>query len=192
MKSMGFFDNEDNVNTYIKMVEDYDGEALMSVLHSHLDKKSTLLEIGMGAGKDFDILKKDYEVCGSDFSTIFLDIYKKKHPEADLVLLNAVTMNIDRKFDCIYSNKVLQHLTKDALYSSAENQIGALNDGGLIFHTFWYGEGAETYDGLLFTFYKENELRSIFEKNFEIIDLCRYTEEEKDDSIYIIGKRRLL
>jgi len=62
------------------------------------------LELGIGLGKDFNILKKSYAVTGSDNSQVFLDKYKQKHPDADLLFLDAVTIQTDRKFDCIYSN----------------------------------------------------------------------------------------
>ena len=35
-------------------------------------KGSTLLELGMGPGKDLDLLKKTYSVTGSDSSKIFV------------------------------------------------------------------------------------------------------------------------
>ena len=45
---MGCFDNEKNVESCIKMVEGEDGAALVEVLARHLDRESTVLELGMG------------------------------------------------------------------------------------------------------------------------------------------------
>ena len=56
--------------------------------------------------------KKYYKVTGSDSSQVFVDRYKKLHPEADVFQLDAKSLDINRNFDCIYSNKVLLHLTK--------------------------------------------------------------------------------
>ena len=100
------------------MVEGYDGAELIKILHKHLPENSTVLEIGIEPGKDMDILKKSYAVTGLDGSRVFLDKYKETHQDTDLLLLHAVTMETDRTFDCIYSNKVLHHLTKENLKKS--------------------------------------------------------------------------
>ena len=113
---MGFFDTKKGVEQYIKMAEGYDGAELIKILQKYLPANSTVLELGMGPGKDMDILKKSYAVTGSDNSQVFLDKYKEKYREADLLLLDAITLQTDRKFDCIYSNKVLHHLTQEDLW----------------------------------------------------------------------------
>ena len=46
---------------------------------------------------------------------MFVDKYKKENPEADLLKLDAVTLTTNKMFDCIYSNKVLHHLTREDL-----------------------------------------------------------------------------
>ncbi len=124
---MGFFDTAKGVEQYIKMAEGYDGAELIKILKKYLPENSTVLEIGIGPGKDLDILKKLYTVTGSDNSQIFLDKYKKNHPDTNLLLLDAVTMKTDRRFDCIYSNKVLHHLTKEDLTKSLQRQKEMLN-----------------------------------------------------------------
>jgi len=86
---MWFFDTEKGVQEYIKMAEGYDGVELIRILQKYLPANSTVLELGMGPGKDMDILKKLYIVTGSVNSQIFLDKYKKNNPDADLLLLDA-------------------------------------------------------------------------------------------------------
>ena len=119
---MGFFDTEKGVEQYIKIAEGYDGAELIKILQRHLPANSTVLELGMGPGKDLDILKESYKTTGSDNSQVFLDKYIEKYPDADLLLLDAVTISTNRKFDCIYSNKVLHHLTKEDLIKSLQNK----------------------------------------------------------------------
>ena len=53
--NLGFFDSEENVESYIKMVAGEDGAALVDVLTRHADKGATLLELGMGPGTDLAI-----------------------------------------------------------------------------------------------------------------------------------------
>jgi len=141
------------------MAESYDGAELIKILQKYLPENSTVLELGIGPGKDMDILKKSYTVTGSDNSQIFLDKYKEKYQDADLLLLDAVTLQTDRKFDCIYSNKVLHHLTKEDLAKSLQRQKDVLNSNGIVFHSFWKGNKVENMDGLLFTYYEIEDLK---------------------------------
>ena len=182
---MGFFDTEKGVEQYIKMAEGYDGAELINILQKYLPENSTVLELGIGPGKDMDILKKSYAVTGSDYSQVFLDKYEEKHKDADLLLLDAVTMPTDRKFDCIYSNKVLHHLTKEDLIKSLQRQKEMLNPNGIAFHSFWKGNKVEEIEGLLFTYYETEDLKKITESNFDVLAIETYTEMEKDDSIYV-------
>jgi cyclopropane fatty-acyl-phospholipid synthase-like methyltransferase len=188
---LGFFDEEKNVKDYIKMAEGYDGAELIVELQKHLIPNSTVLELGMGPGVDLDILKKTYQVTGSDNSQIFIDRYKKKDPNAHVVLLDAVTIKTDIKFDCIYSNKVLMHLSKEELKKSFKRQKEILSDRGILFHSFWYGNKEEEHYGLRFVYYTETELENLLIADYEIIKMKIYKEMKKDDSILVIAKKRI-
>jgi trans-aconitate methyltransferase len=187
---MGYFDSEKHVAEYLKMVEGYDGSALIEKVHAYLAEGSTLLELGMGPGTDLDMLRRYYEVTGSDSSQVFIDRYKSMHPEVAVLNLDAVTLDIDTKFDGIFSNKVLIHLTKKDCIRSLERQKSILNPKGFMFHTFWYGDKTEEYHRLLFSYYTENMLRNMFGKLYDIIKIKRYAEDKKDDSILVIAQKR--
>lgn len=187
---MGYFDYQKNVQDYIKMVDGFDGSELIKELKRHLKDGSTVLELGMGPGKDLDILKKSYQVTGSDNSEVFVDLYKKKNPDSNIMLLDAVTMKTKRKFDCIYSNKVLHHLTKSELDISFQNQLNILNDDGVLFHSFWYGDKEEYFKGLRFVYYTEASVKEIISDSWEVLEFKRYKELEKDDSFFIVLKKR--
>jgi len=187
---MGFFDTEKGVEQYIKLTEGYDGAELITVLEKYLPEDSTILELGMGPGRDADILKKSYAVTGSDNSQIFLDKYKKNNPDADLLLLDATSLQTEQKFDCIYSNKVLHHLTKEDLVKSLQRQKEILNPNGIVFHSFWKGNKTENMEGLIFTYYEMDDLKKITGNDFEILAIETYTEMEKFDSIYVILRNK--
>ena len=186
---MGFFDTEEGVNEYLKLAEGFDGRELIKKLQEELPEQSTVLELGMGPGKDLDILREKFIVTGSDYSQVFLDRYRKQNPNSDLLKLDAVTLATDRKFDCIYSNKVLHHLTRQDLKKSLQRQREILNPNGILFHSFWKGDQDENYDGLLFTRYQIDGLKQIIGDLFDILSINIYTEFEKDDSIYIVLSR---
>jgi cyclopropane fatty-acyl-phospholipid synthase-like methyltransferase len=187
---MGFYDDESNVNEYVRSAEAFDGRAAITRLREYLDPGSAVLELGMGPGTDLGILAETYQVTGSDTSEVFLRRYREKHPEAEVFNLDAVTINISRTFDCVYSNKVLYHLSPVELRASLERQRAVLREQGLSVHTFWSGSGSERYDDLLFTYYSETELADIAAPHFEPLALERYSEMEDGDSILLIARRR--
>ena len=183
---MGVFDTEKGVDEYIKMADGYDGSELIRILQEYLPEKSSVLELGMGPGKDLEILSKTFTATGSDNSQIFLDRYKKQNPNADLLRLDAVSLEADRVFDCIFSNKVLHHLTREDLKKSFQRQAKVVKPNGIVFHSFWKGDKDENYDGLLFTRYQIEGLKEIIGDMFDILAISTYTEMEKDDSIYVV------
>jgi cyclopropane fatty-acyl-phospholipid synthase-like methyltransferase len=185
-----YFDDVENVKKYLKMVEGYDGRELIKVLKTYLPNCSSVLELGMGPGKDLDILRKSFKVTGSDNSQVFLDYYKRRRKNVDLLLIDAVELNTKRKFDCIYSNKVLHHLTKTELKKSFVNQKKNLKRKGLLFHSFWYGNKVEIYKGIRFTYYTEVELLKMFSNDYELLELKRYKEMKKDDSMYVVLRKK--
>ncbi len=185
-----YYQKKDNVEEYIKISQGYDGGQLIDELKDHLPSGSHILELGMGEGKDLDILASIYEVTGSDNSQHFLDLYKEKNPEADLIHLDAVTLQINKKFDGIYSNKVLHHLTEPELLESIKRQRDILKPSGIILHSFWRGQGVEEHSEMIATHYMETDLIRLFEPYFKILELRSYKEMEEDDSLFIIAQKR--
>jgi cyclopropane fatty-acyl-phospholipid synthase-like methyltransferase len=186
---LAFFDNQKNVNDYIKMAVGYDGRELIDILKAHLPAGSSVLELGMGPGIDLQMLDGDYAVTGSDSSKIFIDLYREKHPDADLLELDAQTIQTDRVFDCIYSNKVMHHLTKDELHRSFTRQRELLTEGGLLMHSFWFGSKEETHQGLRFIYYTESALMGLIGPGFETLKIKRYDEMEEADSFYVLLRK---
>jgi cyclopropane fatty-acyl-phospholipid synthase-like methyltransferase len=187
---MSYFDSKKNVNAYIKMAAQYDGKMLIDILKKYLRKGSSVLELGMGPGKDLDILSQSYEVTGSDSSQVFLDLYRKRNKNRNLLLLDARTISTNQQYDCIYSNKVLIHLTKIELKESLTRQKDILNENGILFHSFWSGDKEEEYHGLKFVYYTEDELNKIIGNNYEILKIATYKEMKEYDSIYVIAQKK--
>ena len=186
---MNYFDDPKNVDDYIKMVEGNDSGYLLGKLEKYLSPGSTLLEIGTGPGKDLDLLRLRYEATGSDLSQVFIDKYLTVNPQATVLKLDAVTLNTNQKFHCVYSNKVLHHLPKDQLPISFYNQDKILESGGIVMHTFWYGDKIESFDGLLFVYYTINQLKEILPENWDILEASLYKEMNDDDSICLIARK---
>jgi len=188
---LAYFDKKKNVLNYIKMVEEfdeYDPNFLIDKFKKYVTNGANVLELGMGPGKDFDILKNFYEMTGSDSSQVFLDLYQDKDTKANLVKLDAVSLNTTTKFDAIFSNKVLMHLSKDELKQSFLRQMQIMNKDAIAFHTFWFGNKEENMQGLRFVYYSIEELLKLIPENFEILESSLYKEMEENDSICLVLK----
>ncbi len=188
--NMEYFKDYDSVKEYIDMSQGYDGRFLIEILHDFLPFGKSLLELGIGPGRDFEILEKNYKVTGSDYSNIFLNLFRDKNKNADLIELDASSLKTKRTWDSIFSNKVLHHLDRGMMKKSLEKQLDILNERGLVLHSFWKGQGKEILKGMEFVYYEKEELVKIFDKYFDVLTCEEYTENDENDSIYIIGRKR--
>ncbi len=178
------------VEIYVEMTRDYQGPLLIDWMLKYVEPGSSVLELGMGPGKDLAELQKYYRATGSDSAPDFLHRFRAFHPHADLFYMDAVAMETDEKFDCICSNKVLMHLTREELQDSLQEQNRVLTPDGTLLHTFWTGSGEEEYEGILTVSYSNEELKAIFQSEFEIVNIEKYQEEAEGDSILVVAKKR--
>lgn len=185
-----YYQAKQSVEEYIRLAEGYNGRDLIERLKSVLPTDSYLLEIGSGPGTDWELLNSNYEVIGSDNSTEFIKRLNANNPKAEFVFLDAVTLDTDKKFDGIYSNKVLHHLKDDEIEASIVRQYQILNPGGIICHSFWKGEASEVYNGLFVNYYSEESIKHLFDEDFEILLIEEYKEFDDGDSLVLIGKKR--
>ena len=83
--------------------------------------------------------------------------------------LDAITLSTNKKFDGIYSNKVLHHLKDNELVDSLRRQYEILNPQGIVCHSFWKGEGSEYFKGLFVNYHNDERISEFFNKYFDII-----------------------
>jgi cyclopropane fatty-acyl-phospholipid synthase-like methyltransferase len=185
-----FYENKEKVDKYTKFTPAHDGALLIDVLSEHLPEDATVLELGMGPGKDFKMLSRRYRVTGSDFSHLFLQRYREQDPAADLLHLDARTLETDRTFDAVFSNKALIHMSRAELQQSFDRQHAVLNDNGLILHSFWIGEGQDTFSDLNFVYHNEQDLTKMLEMSFDILALEKHAKVADDDSIYVLARKK--
>ena len=184
-----YYHTKESVDEYIRLAQDFDGKYLIDLLVKVLPAAKSVLELGSGPGKDWKILSQYYETTGSDNSKEFIDHLHKEHPTGRFLQLDAVTIEIDETFDAIYSNKVFHHLTDQQLTTSIQRQNEVLNPGGLIMHSFWRGEGSETFKGMFVNYHDRNSLESFFGKYFDILALEEYKEFENAESLLLLGRK---
>jgi cyclopropane fatty-acyl-phospholipid synthase-like methyltransferase len=185
-----YYENPANVENYSKFNPEHDGALLIDALCAWLTDGSSVLELGIGPGKDFDLLSKHFKVTGSDFSGAFLERYRARNPVADLLQLDARTLATERHFDGIFSNKVLIHLSPKELTQSFSRQHQLLNDGGVILHSFWYGEGDQQFGDLTLRRRNEHDLALLLEDKFDVLALERHAKMKEGDSIYVVARKK--
>ena len=185
---MNYFLKKENVEVYEQMMQEYDNTFIIQEIENIVPDNATILELGMGTGADLIALAEKYQVLGSDYSPIFIDKFKEKY-DLNVCVLDAVTVEIRETFDCIFSNKVLQHLTVEEFIESLNNQGDHLNFDGVLIFTLWKGEHKESlmFDGdLRFIYYNEMVLNQIIPEQFQVQEMKTYTEMESDDSLFVV------
>lgn len=185
-----YYKTKESVEEYIHLAEGVNGGELIEKLTNFLPSNSSLLEIGSGPGTDWNILNKDFEVVGSDNSKEFLRHLVARNPNDCFLELDAVTLITDRRFDGIYSNKVLHHLKDDELVHSIKRQHEILNPNGIVCHSFWKGEGSEIFKGLFVNYHMVDALKMFFKDHFEILLIEEYAEFEDGDSVLMIAEKK--
>lgn len=188
--SNAYYTTKESVEEYIQLAKDVNGKQLIDKLVKILPPGSSLLEIGSGPGSDWKILCDHYKVVGSDFSAEFIHHLKKTYPGEKFLELDASTLKTNTHFDGIYSNKVLHHLTDEALQASIKRQHEILTTGGIVCHSFWKGEGTENFKGMFVNYHSEKDLKIDFEDYFSIVSIDTYQEFEANDSILLIAKNK--
>lgn len=186
----GYYHTQESVSEYIQLSKDVNGSKLIQKLKTFLKPGSSILELGSGPGTDWNLLNKDFEPTGSDNSEEFLKRLRAAHPEGQFLELDAASIDTVLNFDAIYSNKVLHHLRDEELEASIARQHEVVNLGGYICHSFWKGEGSEIFKGLFVNYHTEEELKSLFERSFDLVLLEAYEEFEPGDSLLLIARKR--
>lgn len=190
---MNFYLKKENVENYQEMMIGYDNDEVLAMVKKHLPTHSNLLEIGSGTGADLIRLAEDYQVTGSDFSPLFVEAFQKEYPGIKMIQLDARILDISETFDCVYSNKVLYHLSKDDFKKSLSRQAALLNTDGIIFMTLWYGEYREERmpeEDLIFSYYREVDIEQLIPNSLKVKEIARYTEQATNDSLVVILKKK--
>jgi len=185
-----YYHSKESVDEYIKMARGHDGKKIILKMKDFLPAGSHVLEIGSGPGTDWKLLRKHYQVIGSDQSKVFLNHLKTSNPEGEFHELDAASLLIDRKFHGIYSNKVLHHLEDRALEESVKRQFEILHPGGIICHTFWHGQDSEVFNEMFVNYHTDEGISLLFGAYFDPLLIKFYKEFDPHDSFLYMGKKK--
>lgn len=84
----------------------------------------------------------------------------------------------------------MHQLKDNELIDSIKRQYEVLNDDGIIYHSFWKGEGSEVFKGLFVNYYLEHAIQEFFNTYFETLLIESYAEFEEADSLLFFGKKK--
>jgi predicted SAM-dependent methyltransferase len=104
--------------------------------------------------------------------------------------LDAKTLDTERTFDCIFSNKVLFHLPRQELRESFARQHEVLNNKGLLLHSLWHGNGEDEYSGLRLFYYTEQDIADLLGESWDILKIGRHAKMAVDDSVYVLARKK--
>lgn len=158
--------------------------ALCDILSLHLPVGSSLLELGSGAGEDISFLSSHFRVTASDISAPLVEQLRIRNDVDSVLLLDAITFIAEKTFNCIFSNKLLQHLTDDEIARSLARQHEALSPGGIIAHTLWATEASDIAQ-------HSESIIGMIEAQFKVLALYTFDAFLPADSLLIIaGKHK--
>lgn len=185
-----YYKTKETVEEYIRLAKEVSGKELIEKLMKVLPAQSEVLEIGSGPGTDWKILNESFKVTGSDNSSEFLKHLKRTNPKGEFLALDANTLKTNKKFDGIYSNKVMHHLNDKELIDSVQRQYKILNATGIICHSFWKGEDSEIFKGLFVNYHNEVSIQEVFQDFFKILSIEYYKEFDDDDSLLLLAIKK--
>ena len=153
-----------------------DPAPFLSMLSDRLQKRTTVLDIGCGSGRDLLWLKKKgYEPTGFERSPNLAELARQHSGcpvlEGDFVLYDFSTL----RFDALLLIGSLVHLGYSELGSVLIRISEALKDDGFIYLTLKEGNGlSHQEDGRVFTLWQVEHLESIFrDYGFVVLDFTR-------------------
>jgi Methylase involved in ubiquinone/menaquinone biosynthesis len=112
----------------------------LEMLKDYVKEGEKVLDIGCGNGRLFQILKdKNIEYTGIDFSKNLIELAKKKYPEGNFLVANALNLPFkENTFDKVFLIAVLHHIPSKELRSQVLKEAKrVLKPQGLLILTVW-------------------------------------------------------
>lgn len=185
--------NEDTINWYNQNAWDYFEETKEFSMQEkypqflkYIPNNGEILDAGCGSGRDSkEFSKLGYKVTSFDASEELAHLASKN---AGLRVINSTfeKFTIPKKFDGIWANASLLHVSKEDFESSFANLIKHLKVGGVLYASMKRGNTQEKdFKGRFFNYVTPQELRNLFSK-YENLELLEMTQNE---NTFRIGDR---
>lgn len=103
-------------------------------LDHYISGRETLLDLGCGVGNECKYFSnRGLKVTGIDLSEKQIEICKERVPDGEFIKGDVVTIQLQRQFDIVWCNDVLEHLFPNEVEVTIDNAISHLKDDGILF-----------------------------------------------------------
>ncbi len=102
---------------------------------SMLPEKSTILDVGCGAGvKSRYLAGKGFKITGIDFSEKMIEIAKRESPDIDFDVVDIYELdNYGKAFNAVFAQAVLLHIPKAKIQKIIKSLKNKIKPGGLLY-----------------------------------------------------------
>lgn len=132
-------------------------------------RNGTLLEIGVGGGREADeLIKMGYQYTGIDSAASLIQIAQQRFPNAQFFTQNVTELHLPHNsFDGFWCSATLIHVSKEHINQALHNIYQVLKPGAIGFITLAAGTGEHQDEatGRWFFLYTEDEFAELLKKN---------------------------
>ena len=123
-----------------------------------------ILDAGCGSGRDtLYFMKKGYDVESFDASEEMVRL-SSQYTGKQTLQIRFQELEFKDRFDGVWACASLLHIGRNEIDDTLNRIINSLNDHGIFYASFKYGEGETIKGERLFNSYTEETVRMIFEK----------------------------
>lgn len=196
-ETLNYYNN--NAESFVAGTINSDMSNLYSKFERYLFKEASILDCGCGSGRDTKyFLNRGYTVTAIDGSE---ELCRKA---SEITGIDVKTMlfqdiHFKEKFDGVWACASLLHLKEEELVPVICSITDIMNDGGVFYASFKYGDFSGERNGRFFTDRTEESIKNIVEDipELEILEMfitadVRPGREEEKWLNVIMKKRRYL
>ncbi len=137
--------------------------------------EGSVLEVGVGNGKESAILSQNHEYTGADISEGMIRTAREYQPHLEFVQASVTDLKFeDDSFDNFFTAATLLHIPRVEMPKALSEIRRVVKNNGIGFISLKEGEGEEVREnenGRYFSFFNSDEFRGILEDNgFEVIE----------------------
>lgn len=162
-KTLDFYNN--NSKTYIETTLTIDMSKLYKEFLNNIPKGGTILDLGCGSGRDSKaFIDKGYKITAVDGSKELAQSASKLIGQ-DVLVSKFEDLSLIDKFHGIWACASLLHVNKKDILNVIKNVSSNLNDNGIFYMSFKYGEDEYIDEkGRYFNCYTEETFNELINK----------------------------
>ncbi|KRQ86452.1 Ubiquinone biosynthesis O-methyltransferase [Caloramator mitchellensis] len=174
-----FFNN----TAYVDMGETYDR------FLKYLKRGDHILDAGCGSGRDTKyFIEKGFKVTAIDASEEMVKL-SSNFTGHQTIKMDFNEIDFENEFDAIWACASILHVPKNEIKDILFKFAKALNDNGILFASFKYGEGEQFRNGRLFNYYNEDSLTKTLNEIgiYDILEIWKSSDvrKERENEIWI-------